>query len=107
MSAANHPALARADLGVVVLGANCGNGPAEIERLATEMMSVKPEDVHIIAQSNAGLPKMVDEEIHYDGTPEIMGEYALKMRELGVSVIGACCGSTPEHIRAMCEALKG
>ena len=94
------------DLGIVVLGANCGNGPAEIERIVTEMMSVKPEDVHIIAQSNAGLPKIVDGEIHYDGTPEIMGEYALKMRELGVTIIGACCGSTPEHIRAMCEALR-
>jgi len=95
------------DLGVVVLGANCGNGPAEIERIVTEMMSVKPEGVHIIAQSNAGLPKMVDNEIHYDATPEIMGEYALKMRELGVNIIGACCGSTPAHIRAMYKALKG
>lgn len=93
------------DLGVVVLGANCGNGPAEIERIITEMVSVRPAGVHIIAQSNAGLPKIADKEIYYDGTPAIMGEYALKMRELGVNVIGACCGSTPEHIRAMREAL--
>lgn len=92
-------------LGVVVMGANCGNGPAEIERIVSEMMSVKPEGVHIIAQSNAGLPRFVDNEIHYDGTPEIMGDYALKMRDLGVDVIGACCGSTPEHIRAMRAAL--
>ena len=94
------------DLGLVVMGANCGNGPAEIERIVSEMMSVKPEGVHIVAQSNAGLPKFVNKEIHYDGTPEIMGEYAQKMRGLGVSVIGVCCGSTPEHIRAMHEALQ-
>ena len=94
------------DLGLVVMGANCGNGPAEIERIVSEMMGVKPEGVHIIAQSNAGLPKFVNKEIQYDGTPEIMGEYAQKMRGLGVSIIGACCGSTPEHIRAMYEALR-
>ncbi len=46
---------------------------------------MKPEGVYVIAQSNAGLPKFVNKEIHYDGTPEIMGEYAQKMRGLGVN----------------------
>lgn len=93
------------NLGIAVLGANCGNGPDEIERIVTEMAAVKPAGVFLIAQSNAGLPKWSNKQIHYDGTPEVMADYALKMRALGVNYLGACCGSTPEHIRAMREAL--
>jgi 5-methyltetrahydrofolate--homocysteine methyltransferase len=93
------------DLGIVVLGANCGNGPDEIERVVTEMAAAKPQGVYLIAQSNAGLPKWQNKQVHYDGTPEVMADYALKMRALGVNVLGACCGSTPDHIRAMREAL--
>jgi 5-methyltetrahydrofolate--homocysteine methyltransferase len=93
--------------GVRVMGANCGNGPGEIERIASEMAAAKPADVYLITQSNAGLPKYVDKKIHYDGTPEVMAEYACKMKALGVSYIGACCGSTPEHITAMKAALAG
>lgn len=93
------------DMGVRVIGANCGNGPAEIERIATEMMAVKPEGVFLMAQSNAGLPKYDQGVIRYDGTPEVMAEYALKMKALGVHYIGACCGSTPAHIAAMKQAL--
>ena len=93
------------DCGIRVMGANCGNGPDEIERIVSEMAAVKPADVFLIAQSNAGLPKYVDKQIHYDGTPEVMAEYAAKMKALGVSYIGACCGSTPTHIAAMKDAL--
>jgi 5-methyltetrahydrofolate--homocysteine methyltransferase len=93
--------------GIRVLGANCGNGPAETEATLAQMAAIKPADVFLIAQSNAGLPKYVEKKIHYDGTPEVMAAYALKMRDLGVSYIGACCGSTPAHIAAMREALRG
>ncbi len=93
------------NLGIVVLGANCGNGPDEIERVVSEMTAVKPAGVYLVAQSNAGLPKWANKQVHYDGTPEVMADYALKMRALGVNVVGACCGSTPEHIRAMREAV--
>ena len=93
--------------GIRVLGANCGNGPDEIERVIGEMAAVKPADVYLIAQSNAGLPKYLDKKISYDGTPEVMAGYALKMKALGISYIGACCGSTPAHIAAMREALAG
>lgn len=96
-------------LGVQVIGANCGNGPAEIERVITEMVAVVPPDVFLVAQSNAGLPKYdaASGQMRYDATREVMASYAIKMRELGVRYIGACCGSTPEHIRAMGEALQG
>lgn len=95
------------DWGIRAIGANCGNGPDEIERVIGEMVATKPADVYLIAQSNAGLPKYQDKKIHYDGTPEVMAGYALKMKALGISYIGACCGSTPAHIAAMKAALAG
>ena len=94
-----------AAMGVKIIGANCGNGPDEIRRVVREMLAVRPEGVYIYAQSNAGLPHYDHGHIHYDGTPEVMAELALELAGLGVDIIGACCGSTPEHIRAMNEAL--
>jgi 5-methyltetrahydrofolate--homocysteine methyltransferase len=93
--------------GIRVIGANCGNGPSEIERVIGEMAAARPAGVYLVAQSNAGLPRYQDKKISYDGTPEVMAGYALKMKELGINYIGACCGSTPAHIAAMREALKG
>jgi 5-methyltetrahydrofolate--homocysteine methyltransferase len=94
-----------AALGVRIIGANCGNGPDEIRRVMAEMAAVRPEGVYLMAQSNAGLPKWVDGRTHYDATPEVMAAYALDMAGLGINYIGACCGSTPDHIRAMRQAL--
>ena len=94
-----------ASLGVRVIGANCGNGPAEIERILTEMTQAKPEGVMLMAKSNAGMPRWKDDRITYGGTPEVMSDYARTMARLGVAVIGGCCGSGPEHIAAMRGAL--
>ncbi len=94
-----------AAMGVRIIGANCGNGPDEIRRVIREMLAVRPEGVYIYAQSNAGLPHYDHGHIHYDGTPEVMADLALELAGLGVDIIGACCGSSPEHIRAMHDAL--
>jgi 5-methyltetrahydrofolate--homocysteine methyltransferase len=91
--------------GVPVVGANCGNGPAEIERVMTEMSQAKPEGVVLMAKSNAGMPRWKDDRITYGGTPEVMADYARRMKALGVRIIGGCCGSTPEHIAAMRAAI--
>jgi 5-methyltetrahydrofolate--homocysteine methyltransferase len=91
--------------GVQVIGANCGNGPDEIRTVMAEMAQHRPAGVYLVAQSNAGLPQMIDGAVHYDGTPQVMAEYAVDMHKLGVELIGACCGSTPAHIAAMREAL--
>jgi len=95
-----------AQWGVKVIGANCGNGPAEIETVMTQMAQHRPEGVYLMAQSNAGMPKWNEGKISYDGTPEIMADYALRLRALGVNVIGACCGSTPTHIAAIHDTLE-
>jgi 5-methyltetrahydrofolate--homocysteine methyltransferase len=95
-------------LGVRAIGANCGNGPGEIERVVGEMVAAKPEDVFLVAQSNAGLPQYDADSgrMRYDGTPEVMASYAVKVRDMGVRYIGGCCGTTPAHIRAMGEVLR-
>jgi 5-methyltetrahydrofolate--homocysteine methyltransferase len=94
------------EMDLLAFGGNCGNGPEEIEGVIQEMSTLAPEAV-LIAKANAGLPHMKGDQQVYDATPEIMAEHALRVRRKGASIIGACCGSTPDHIRAMGEALKG
>ncbi len=94
------------EMGVKYIGSNCGNGPEETIAAMEKMAARKPADVILVAQSNAGVPRwQKGGQIVYDGTPEVMAQYAVRVRDLGVRYIGACCGSTPAHIRAMAEAL--
>ena len=93
------------ELNLIALGANCGNGPGEIEAVIETMRGINP-NVPLIAKANAGIPKMVGTQIVYDGTPEVMAAYAVRVRDLGARLIGGCCGSTPAHIRAMAQALS-
>jgi 5-methyltetrahydrofolate--homocysteine methyltransferase len=92
------------DMNLVAIGANCGNGLAEIIGVIEAMQAVDSETV-LIAKSNAGIPKWVSNELSYDGTPEIMASYANMVNRLGAKLIGGCCGSNPEHIKAMAKAL--
>jgi 5-methyltetrahydrofolate--homocysteine methyltransferase len=92
--------------GVFLIGANCGNGPAEIEAIMTEMAQNRPQGIYLMAQSNAGMPQYNKGVISYDGTPDVMANYAVTMRNLGINVIGGCCGTTPTHLRAMAAALE-
>jgi len=90
--------------GVEAIGANCGTGPQEVEKVMEEMKETCREAV-LVAQPNAGLPRLIQGRTQYDATPEVMAHYALRYAELGVRIIGACCGSTPQHIAAMARAL--
>lgn len=94
-----------APLGVAAIGANCGRGPEEMEQVMQQMAEVRPEGLLLLAQSNAGLPQLVGDHFEYDAAPERMAEHALRLRDIGVDLIGACCGSTPAHLRAMHDAL--
>lgn len=91
-------------LGLLAHGANCGNGPDELLAALERMHAAQPEAV-LIAKANAGLPRMVEGRAVYDAGPEVMADYARQARERGARIIGACCGSTPEHIRAIAAAL--
>ena len=92
--------------GLAALGANCGNGPAEIEEVIRSMHAMN-SDMILIAKSNAGIPHWIDEELAYDGTPEVMADYTRRVYGLGARLIGGCCGSSPAHIKAMAEAFNG
>jgi len=59
----------------------------------------------VIAKGNCGIPSYQEGQIHYHGTPELMAEYAVLARDLGVKIIGGCCGTSLEHLRAMRAAL--
>lgn len=90
--------------GVEAIGANCGTGPEEVEKVMGEMKEAYPEAV-LWAKPNAGVPRLIQGRAQYDATPKVMAHYALRYAEMGVRIIGACCGSTPEHIAAMARAL--
>jgi len=93
-------------LGVRIIGANCGRGMDEMRLIAREMVEARPEGVYIIAQSNAGLPVLVGDTFEYQGTPDEMATFANEMQELGVNIIGSCCGSTPAHTKAIAKAIE-
>lgn len=87
-------------------GANCGTGPAEL-LLAVSGFAAAGCERALIAKPNAGVPRYQDGGLIYDATPEVMAEFAVLARDLGVRVIGGCCGTTPEHLAAMRAALEG
>jgi 5-methyltetrahydrofolate--homocysteine methyltransferase len=91
-------------LDIQLLGANCGTGSDELIEAIQAIQAADPK-LPIIAKANAGVPKIVGTEIVYDGSPEVMAGYTIKVWKEGAQLIGGCCGSTPEHIRAMAEAL--
>lgn len=93
------------DLGVHGLGANCG-ATLDMTLGAVEAMREVASDVPLIAKPNAGKPRLVDDDVVYDATPEDMAAYARKFVDLGVRIVGGCCGSTPEHIAAIADALR-
>lgn len=88
------------------IGGNCGNGPDEILAVVQKMHAVHPETV-LVAKANAGMPVLVNGKPVYKATPAEMTDYARQVYGAGARIIGACCGSTPDHIRAIAQALAG
>jgi methionine synthase I (cobalamin-dependent) len=100
----SQAAVTLAGWGVAALGANCGTGPQEVEQVLAQMKETVPQAV-LVAKPNAGVPRLVKGRTEFDATPELMAEYSERIERLGVTIIGACCGSTPQHIAAMARAL--
>ena len=89
----------------VAFGANCGVGASDLLRTVLGFTAQGPEQP-VIAKGNAGIPKYVEGHIHYDGTPELMADYAILARDSGARIIGGCCGTTPAHLEKMRAALE-
>ncbi len=90
--------------GADVIGVNCGGGPEQLSHILQAMRQAVPDAI-ISAMPNAGFPESVGERMMYPATVEYFAEYALTFKAIGASMIGGCCGTTPEHIAAMRRAL--
>jgi 5-methyltetrahydrofolate--homocysteine methyltransferase len=89
----------------IAFGANCGTGASDLLRTVLGFVAQGPERP-LIAKGNAGIPKFVGGHIHYDGTPELMADYASLARDCGATIVGGCCGTTPDHLGQMRERLE-
>lgn len=92
--------LALTTWGADAVGGNCGNGPDELVAVIRRMHAAAPKAL-LVAKSNAGMPELVDMRAVYRTDPSTMATCALTMREAGATIIGGCCGTTPEHLAAM------
>lgn len=93
-------------LGVEMIGVNCSVGPQRVFKTLEAMHLAEPR-ARLSGQPNAGWPTESNHRVFYPSTPEYMGRYARRMiEELGVSLVGGCCGTTADHIKAMREAMR-
>jgi 5-methyltetrahydrofolate--homocysteine methyltransferase len=86
------------EAGADVIGSNCGNGIETMVEIARALRSVT--DKALIIQSNAGMPETENGNVVYRESPEFMAKHVENLLEIGVAIIGGCCGTTPEHIKA-------
>lgn len=91
-------------LGISGIGCNCGVGPAIMQRHLIRMRACT--DLPIFISPNAGLPRYDDGKTVYDLSPEAFANQMQAIYQGGASVLGGCCGTTPEHIRTMIQQLK-
>ncbi len=89
--------------GADVVGANCVEGPEGVFRAATQMLDA---GLPVSAAANAGYPRLQDGRLIYMATPEYFGVYARRFFKAGVSLVGGCCGTRPEHIRRIADAAR-
>jgi 5-methyltetrahydrofolate--homocysteine methyltransferase len=86
------------EAGADAVGSNCGNGIEKMIEIAAEFM--EHSKLPVVIQSNAGVPEILGDEVVYPETPEFMAERIPKLIDLGVKIIGGCCGTGPDHIKA-------
>ncbi len=90
----------------VAYGANCGVGASDLVATIVQLAdAARPGDV-IVAKGNCGIPYFDAGKIKYNGTPELMADYARIVRDAGARIVGGCCGTSPDHLRSMRNALE-
>jgi methionine synthase I (cobalamin-dependent) len=92
--------------GASAIGGNCGTGPDELLNIIRGMKSTG-SIVPLVFKPNAGVPELAGDKTTYSATANVMARCALAAAAAGASIIGACCGSTPDHLRAMRDAVRG
>lgn len=105
----NKPGVVAATLaehGATGVGANCGEGFAPVEMVMAAMRDAAP-GLHLVAKANAGIPVTnADGDAVYPGTPDEAAAYARRVADLGATIIGGCCGTTPDHVAAIAAAVR-
>ena len=91
-------------VGADVIGVNCSTGPDEMIPIVRQMKEYA--DIPILAKPNAGLPVLVQGETIYPMSPEEFASYGAAFVDAGAGLLGGCCGTTPEHIRCLAEAVR-
>lgn len=104
-SSAEQVAMLLAAAGADVIGANCGAGPLEVLRTVQRLAAAT--DLPVAAFANSGFPEYVEGRHIYRCTPEYFASMAEEMVAAGATLVGGCCGTTPAHIRAVADRLKG
>jgi 5-methyltetrahydrofolate--homocysteine methyltransferase len=97
-------AKASLEAGAHIIGTNCGNGFAGMIDIVAEMRAVAP-DVPILVHANAGLPRNIGGKDVFPETPQQMAHLVPDLIEAGANIVGGCCGTTPEHIKAIRQAV--
>lgn len=87
-------------LGAEIIGANCGNGFAEMVDIAKNFKSITKE-IPVLVKPSAGTPRKINNDLIYPDTPETIPEFVRKLVDIGINIIGGCCGTTPEHIKVI------
>ncbi|MCX7918128.1 MAG: homocysteine S-methyltransferase family protein [bacterium] len=91
--------------GADIIGTNCGG--VRVEQMADIICEMRKYTAKpLIAEPNAGLPKLIDGKTVYDESPEYMASLAPKLVNAGANIIGGCCGTTPTHLKAIAKAIK-
>jgi 5-methyltetrahydrofolate--homocysteine methyltransferase len=99
-------AKALCESGADIVGTNCGNGMQGMIPIVEEIRAVTP-NIPILVHANAGMPVRVGDEDTFPDTPEDMAKLTPEIIKAGANIVGGCCGTTPAHIRAMADALRG
>lgn len=92
------------EAGADVVGTNCGNGIERMVEIATRMRAAT--DKYLVVQSNAGLPIIKNGETCYLESPEFMAKHYRELAELPINILGGCCGTTADHIRALIQSVR-
>ncbi len=92
------------DAGADIVGTNCGNGIERMIEIAKRMRSVTEK--YLVVQSNAGLPVIKNGETHYLESPEFMAKHFKELAQLPINILGGCCGTTDDHIRALVKCVR-
>jgi len=93
---------------ITAVGTNCGIGASEVVAAIKNLSTAKNSlgvNPALVAKANCGIPEYIDGEIVYNGTPELMALYATMAANAGATIIGGCCGTSPQHVKAMRDAI--